>query len=188
MTLNLGNSQEARFRGSFPTSPAQMELPAQPRILEEPNRRVPASGPLPFPTCAHRRPCPLVFGSCQSGIKMVLGLVWACANLRAGNITSLVSCFSRHFHSGDALVLSTVLSCKRMGGLGTCQWTRPDPFKRGIAGRRCRSGASAAALRELGTSPHENPKTGPLSARLHSYTIRTSRDALDHTPRYLNAG
>lgn len=95
-----------------------MEL-LYPGILEEANHRVPASGPLHSPTYTHRRRRYWCLGSCQSGIKMVLDPLWPNTKTADGDITSLVSCFSRHCHSAGgsgALLLSTIPSCKRTKG------------------------------------------------------------------------
>lgn len=164
------------FRGSFPTSPAQMELPGG--ILEEPNGRVPASAPLFSPHLRASPPWPLVFGSCQSGTNMVLGPVWPNTDLQ----TEISRASSLASPATSSQATDRMLSCSRRfyrvygrtDGLDVCQASRPHPPKsEEERERQCRSGASAAAARELGDiTPWERPQRPvlcpPASIRIRS--------------------
>lgn len=188
----LGDSQEAstRFSGKLPHIP-QLRW-SYPGILEDPSRRVPASGPLLPPTYAHRRRGYWCSGPVSREQRWFWPSVAQCKGADR-NITSLVCAFSRHFLSGDgwdALLLSTVLSFYHVDRRtdGRTDWTRAKRRGHILPSEGSRRDNADQAPRPLrleswGHHPMGPPKTGPLSARLDSYTIRTFRDALEHTPR-----
>lgn len=147
-----------------------------------------------FPHLHASPPSLLVFGVLSVGNKDGSGPYLAQYKTADGIITSLVSRLSRHLHSADgsdARLLSMVPSCKRTDGL--TDWTSAKGRGRILPGEQSRRGDADQAPRplrfeELGASPHKRPKTGPLSARLDSNTIRTSRDALEQNPALRHRG
>lgn len=129
-----------------------------------------------------------MFGVLSVGNKDGSGPYLAQYKTADGNITSLVSCFSRHFHSADgsdARLLSMIPSCKRTDGRtgraprGEAESSQASSREEAMPIKRL----GLCGSKSLGHHPMGTPKTGPLSARLHSYTIRTSREALEQTPR-----
>lgn len=164
------------FRGSFPTSPAQMELPGG--ILEEPNGRVPASAPLFSPPLARIAAVAIGVRVLSVGNKHGSGPCVAQHKHADRNITSLVSRFSRHFLSGDgshALLLSTIPTSirtdQRTGRVPSIEAASSQ--KRGRAGeampirRLGRCGSRAWGHHPMG-HPKDRSSVRPPSIRIRS--------------------
>lgn len=159
MTLGLGGLSGGKVPGKLPHIP-QLAW-SYPSILEEPNRRVPASGPLLPPLVRIAAVAIGGLGSCHSGIRWFWALYGPAQICRRKNITSLVCAVCRRLpsdHGSDALLPSTVPSCRRAEGRDARQVSRPNPPS--VGSRRGNADQAPGPLRfeSLGYHPMGTPR------------------------------